>query len=67
MGLSSKIRCGERDLVGTEQSGETRDETRERQVEKGHKVDGDSTSARAGETSRRRQNAREIEEKENTR
>ncbi len=51
MGLSSKIRCGERDLMGTEQSGETRDETRETSL-KGYKVDGDSTSASAGETSR---------------
>jgi hypothetical protein len=37
--------------MGTEKSG-TGDETRERQVEKGHKMDGDSTRVSAGETSR---------------
>jgi hypothetical protein len=39
--------------MGTEQSGETRDKTRETS-RKGHKVNGDSTSASAGETSRQR-------------
>ena len=53
--------------MGTEQSEETGDETRERQVEKGYKMDGDSTSASAGETSRRKQNARERQRRENTR
>ncbi len=39
--------------MGTEQSGEMRNETRETS-RKGHKVDGDSMSASAGETSRQR-------------
>ncbi len=46
--MSSKIRCAERDLKGTEQSRGMRDEP----GRKGHKVDGDSMSTSAGEMSR---------------
>jgi hypothetical protein len=46
--------------MGTERSGET---GRERRVKRGHKVDGDSRSASARETSRRRQGHTKEERK----